>query len=195
MITIGDAAPSIGAKAYFPKEDRIDSVQVKDRKGRWVVLTFYPGDFTFVCATDIEAFMLKYADFLKNGAVVYAISTDSVYSHRAWVNTSPKVQNSAIPMIEDTKRDISTSYGFLNEKTGASRRGVVIIDPDGAVQYLSIFNDLLGKDAVHVYNAFMGLKRIYENKAKKGKFFGIPAGWKPGDKPIIADVVKDAGKY
>jgi peroxiredoxin (alkyl hydroperoxide reductase subunit C) len=195
MITTGDAAPDIDANAYFPKDDKVDGVRLKDSRGKWVVLTFYPGDFTFVCATDIEALMVKYADFLKNGAVLYAISTDSVYSHRAWAQTSPRVQKSAIPMIEDIKRSISASYGFLNERTGTAKRSVVIIDPDGLVQYLSVSNDLLGKDAEHIYNAFMGLKHIYNNKAEKGKIFAIPAGWKPGDKPIRADVVKDIGKY
>ena len=194
MISIGGPAPSIEASAYFPNDDKIEKVSFADSKGKWIILTFYPGDFTFVCATDIDAFMGKYADFQKNGAVVYAISTDSVYSHRVWAKTSPRVHKSAIPLVDDLKKTITSDYGFLNERTGTAMRGVVIIDPERTVQYIAVFNDALGKDALHIFNAFMGLKYIHDHRAEKGKAYAIPAGWKAGDKPLKYDTVKDIGK-
>lgn len=194
MMKIGGSAPDITAKAYFPIDGKMRRISFADSKGKWVILTFYPGDFTFVCATDIDAFMTKYADFKKNGAVLYAISTDSVYSHRVWAQTSPRVRKSMIAMIGDLKGRITAAYGLLNESTGAAMRGVVIIDPDRKVQYLSVFNDGLGKDAVHIFNAFMGLKYMRDHKAGGGKVCAIPAGWKPGDRPLEYDPVKDIGK-
>ena len=194
MIKIGSLAPDISSEAYFPSDDRMGKVGFADSRGKWVILTFYPGDFTFVCATDIDAFMGKYSDFKKNGAVLYAISTDSIYSHRVWAQTSPRVRKSMIPMIGDLKGAITAAYGFLNESTGTAMRGVVIVDPDRIVQYISVFNDALGKDAVHIYNAFMGLKYMRDHKAGAGKTYAIPAGWKPGDKPLKYDAVKDIGK-
>jgi len=194
MIEIGDAAPEIKAKAYFPEQKDIKDIDLKQYRGKWLILAFYPGDFTFVCATDIEGFMEQYDKFINNGAVIFGVSTDSVYSHKAWTDTSPRVKKSKIPLIEDFNKEISAAYGFLNSKSGAARRGLVIIDPEGNVQYYAVFNDGLGKDIEHIYNSLMGLKYIHDTKAEKGHICVIPANWKPGKKALDIDVVADIGK-
>ena len=193
MVTIGEKAPVIEADTYFPKEDKIKKVKIPAGKG-WQILTFYPGDFTFVCATDIEAFMAMYDKFKKNGAEVYAISTDSVFSHKAWAQSSPRVKTSSIPMIEDFNKKATQAYGLLNEQSGAARRGVVIIDPNGDVQYLAVFNDGLGKDAEHIFTAFMGLKYMHDHPQEAGHMCAIPANWRVGKEALEIDVVKDIGK-
>ncbi len=193
MVTIGEKAPVIEAQTYFPKEDKISRIRIPSGK-EWQILTFYPGDFTFVCATDIEAFMSVYEQFRKNGAEIYAISTDSVFSHKAWAQSSPRVKESSIPMIEDFTKKATSAYGFLNEESGAARRGVVIIDPNGVVQYLAVFNDGLGKDAEHIYTAFMGLKYMHDHKSEEGHMCAIPANWRIGKEALEIDVVKDIGK-
>ncbi len=194
LIDIEQPAPEFATKAYFPSTDKIENVKLSDFRGKWVILTFYPGDFTFVCATDIEAFMQIYDDFKNNNAEIFAVSTDSVFSHKGWVGTSPRVKNSKIPMLEDFNKKISTDYGFLNVSAGSARRGVVIIDPDGKVQYISLFNDGLGKDAVHIYTAFMGLKYLHDTPSEEGHMCAIPANWKIGDKALDINIVKDIGK-
>ena len=194
QIDIGENAPEIQAKCYFPKDMDIKDYKLSADKGKWVILTFYPGDFTFVCATDVEAFTEKYDDFAKNGAVIYGISTDSIFSHKEWAATSPRVKQSKIPLIEDFNKRISEAYGFLNKETGAARRGTVIIDPDGKVQYLSIHNDGLGKDVEHIYTAFMALKYIRDTPAEKGHICAIPANWRVGKEALNIDTVKDIGK-
>ena len=194
QIDIGEKAPEIQAKCYFPKDADIKEYKLSDDKGKWVVLTFYPGDFTFVCATDVEAFTEKYDDFAKNGAVIYGISTDSIFSHKEWAETSPRVKQSKIPLIEDFNKKTAEAYGFLNKETGAARRGTVIIDPDGNVQYISIHNDALGKDAEHIFTAFMALKYIRDTPVEKGHICAIPANWKPGKEALNIDTVKDIGK-
>ena len=104
---IGSEAYDFTEKAYFPETDEIKDVNLKDYRKKWVVLTFYPGDFTFVCATDIEALMKRYDEFKRLNAEVFAISTDTVYSHKGWVKTSPRVSKSKIPMKRKKRRDTS----------------------------------------------------------------------------------------
>lgn len=193
-IEIGEPAPEIRAQGYFPEEDKIKDYKLSSDRGKWVVLTFYPGDFTFVCATDVEAFTGVYKDFKKNKAEVYAISTDSIFSHKEWAHTSPRVKESKIPLIEDFKKEATAAYGFLNTKTGQARRGTVIIDPQGRVQYMAVHSDGLGKDADHVFNSFMGLKYIHDTPAKEGHMCAIPANWRVGKKALDIDVQKDIGK-
>ena len=191
---IGNNVFDFEAKAYFPEEDNIKTIKLKDYLGKWVIMTFYPGDFTFVCATDIEALMDKYNDFKKEGAEVFAISTDTVYSHKGWVQVSPRVSKSKIPMIEDPKKEITNNYGFLNSQTGMSRRGIVIIDPEGKLQYFAVFNDALGKDVEHLLYAFKGLKTIHDTKTENDHICIIPARSKEETKPMDIDTVKDIGK-
>ncbi len=194
MWSIEEQAPEIKAKAWFPDAQKIKDFKLSDYKGKWVIITFYPGDFTFVCATDIEAFMTSYEEFKKNGAEIVAISTDSLYSHKAWSETSPRVKTSKIPLIEDFNKKISTDYGFLNTQTGAARRGTVIIDPDGKIQYVSIHNDALGKDVDHIYTSFMALKYVRDTPTSEGHICAIPANWRLGKRTLDIDIVNDIGK-
>ncbi len=192
--SIGEQAPEIKAKAWFPESKKIHEFRLSDYKGKWVILAFYPGDFTFVCATDIEAFMAGFDEFKKNNAEIVAISTDSVYSHKAWSETSPRVKESKIPLVEDFNKKIATDYGFLNAETGAARRGSVIIDPEGKVQYVAIHNDALGKDVDHIYTTLMGMKYIHDTPVSEGHICAIPANWKIGKRALDIDVVNDIGK-
>ncbi len=193
-IDIGEAAPEIEAQCYFPGTKEIKHYKLSKDKGKWVVLTFYPGDFTFVCATDVEAFTGLYNEFKKNKAEVYAISTDSIFSHKSWAETSPRVKASKIPLIEDFTKRTTGEYGFLNRATGAARRGTVIIDPEGNVQYIAVHNDGLGKDAEHIFTAFMGLKTVHDTPPEAGHVCAIPANWRVGKKTLDIDVQKDIGK-
>lgn len=194
VLEIDKKVPEIKTRAYFPEEKEMKDFSLDEYKGKWVIMTFYPGDFTFVCATDVEALMEKYDEFKNNNAVVFAVSTDSIFSHKVWSETSPRVSKSKIPLIDDFNKNISRDFGFLNNETGTARRGIVIIDPEQKVQYISVFNDALGKDVEHIFSAFMGLKYIQDNPAKEGHACAIPANWKPGKKALDIDIVKDTGK-
>ncbi len=194
MVEIGENAPDINTKGYFPEKGAIEDYSLSSDRGKWVVLTFYPGDFTFVCATDVEVLTKYYDEFKKAGANIYAISTDSIYSHKEWAETSPRVKESKIPLLADFNKNISASYGFLNRETGAARRGTVIIDPEGKVQYISIHNDGLGKDAEHLLTVVQGLKYMHDTPAKDGHMCAIPAGWRNGKPALDIDLQKDIGK-
>ncbi len=194
MVTVGEQAPQFKSKAFFPAENKVKDISLSDYKGKWVIMTFHPGDFTFVCATDLAAFQSHYEKFKASNAEVLAVSTDSVYSHKVWWQTSPRVSQVKYPLVDDISKSISTAYGFLNPQTGMTRRGTVIVNPDGAVEYVAVFNDRLGKDVGHIYNAFKGLVYIYEHPGTPEEFDIIPADWKEGQKPLLIKVPDDIGK-
>ncbi|MDG7034851.1 MAG: peroxiredoxin [Nitrososphaerota archaeon] len=194
MLEVGAPAPEFTAKAYFPVEKRIGQISLSDYKNKWVIMTFHPGDFTFVCATDLEGFQAYYDKFKASNAEVLGISTDSVYSHKVWHETSPRVSKVTFPLVDDIKKELSSAYGFLNSYTGMTKRGTVIIDPAGKVQYISVFNDRLGKDVKHIYNAFKGLEYLFANKGTAEEFDIIPANWQEGGKPIKIKAPEDIGK-
>ena len=118
-----------------------ENVKLTDYKGKWLVLFFYPLDFTFVCPTELKAFSEKYDEFKKAGADVLAISTDSVYSHRAWINTSEAqggLGSLNYVLASDITKDVSRDFGVLMEDKGIALRGLFIIDPDGNIRYYVI---------------------------------------------------------
>ncbi len=194
MIEVGAPAPDFTAKAYFPATNEVKTIKLSDYKGKWVIITFHPGDFTFVCATDLEAFQAYYDKFKANNAEVLAISTDSVYSHKVWVETSPRVKNVKFPMVDDISKQISSAYGFLNPATGMTRRGTVIINPDGIVEYIAVFNDRLGKDVPHIYNAFINLKYLYEHPPSPTEFDIIAANKGEGHQVLHIRIPDSIGK-
>jgi len=194
MIEVGSPAPDFTARAYFPAENKVDTISLHDLRGKWVILTFHPGDFTFVCATDLEAFQAYYDKFKANNAEILAVSTDSVYSHKVWVETSPRVKGVKFPLVDDISKQISATYGFLNPATGMTRRGTVIINPDGIVEYISVHDDRLGKDVVHIYNAFMNLKYLYEHPAGPTEFDIIAANKGEGSQVLHIRIPDSIGK-
>mgnify|MGYP000019282705 CR=1 FL=1 len=109
--------------------------------GKWVVLLFYPLDFTFVCPTELVGLNDKFEAFRERGCEVLAASTDSVYSHLGWVNADPRLGKLKYPLLADYTKSIARSYGVLLESEGVALRGTFIIDPKGILRWASI-NDL-----------------------------------------------------
>ncbi|MCJ7450307.1 MAG: peroxiredoxin [Candidatus Nanohaloarchaeota archaeon QJJ-9] len=193
MIDIDEKAPEFKAKAYKPDKGKIEELSLKELKGQWVIITFHPGDFTFVCATDLAEFADRYEDFKEENAEILAVSTDTVFSHKMWHETSERVGKVDYPMVEDIDKDISTSYGFLDE-SGMAKRGIAIIDPEGVVKYISKFESRLGKDVDHIYDAFKGLKHLYNNPGNDTDFDIVPACWSAGDETMHINVPDDVGR-
>ncbi len=170
MVRVGDNAPDFSEDAYVHGEFK--KVSLKDHRGKWVVLFFWPLDFTFVCPTEIRGFAKQEEEFRKHNAVIIGASTDSVYSHKAWFEKDlPEVK---FPVIGDTSHKISRSFGVLKEDQGIAYRGTFIIDPEGVVRY-SVVSDLnVGRsidETLRVLQAFQtgGL---------------CPIDWKPGQKTL-----------
>ncbi|MGD8239515.1 MAG: peroxiredoxin [Armatimonadota bacterium] len=135
---VGEPAPDFTMGSTKDLETLEEDVSLADYKGKWLVLFFYPLDFTFVCPTEILAFSDRIADFEALDAEVLGVSIDSKFSHKAWINT-PRHQNGIAdlkyPLGADLTKQVARDYGVLIEEEGIALRGLFIIDPDGVLQY------------------------------------------------------------
>jgi len=165
---IGKKAPDFESKAFI--DGRIEDFRLSKLKGKWIVLFFYPADFTFVCPTEIEGFAEKYDEFRKAGAEVVSVSRDTVYVHKAWVEHDERVAKAKYPMVEDRKGDISREYNVLDEGTGNSQRGLFLINPEGIIKYMVITDDNVGRSTDETFRVLAALQTG-----------GLcPVDWEPG---------------
>ncbi|MFQ5779857.1 MAG: peroxiredoxin, partial [Nitrospiria bacterium] len=177
---VNKQAPDFSAKAVVDGKV-VDPFKLSDQRGKYVVLFFYPLDFTFVCPTELHAFQAKLEDFKKRNTEVIAVSTDSWFSHLAWLNT-PKSQGGIegvkYPLVSDFNKTITTDYDILFEGLGAALRGLFLIDKSGVVQHQVVNNLPLGRsvdEALRMVDALQFTE-------KHGEV--CPADWKEGDKAM-----------
>ena len=180
MSLVGRKVPEFKTKAVM-KDQIFDNFTLTDYLGQYVILFFYPLDFTFVCPTELHAFQEKLKDFEKRNAQVIGCSVDSCFSHAAWLNT-PKsqggIQGVSYPIISDLNKSISRSFHVLKEDEGIAYRGLFLIDKDGIVRH-QLVNDLaLGRSVDEVLRLLDAL--IFHEK--NGEV--CPANWKVGAKAM-----------
>jgi len=179
---VGRQAPDFALEGVL--NGRFATYRLSDYKGKWVVLFFYPLDFTFVCPTEILAFSDRLGEFKKLGAEVLGASVDSKFSHLAWTEKPREeggIKSLAYPLLEDLGKELAEEYGVLDEKGRVALRGLFIIDPDGVVQHATINNTSVGRsvdETLRVLQAFQFVKEHGEV---------CPADWKPGSKAMKAD--------
>ncbi|XP_076758763.1 peroxiredoxin 2 [Xylocopa sonorina] len=177
-------APAFSGTAVV--NGQFKDISLSDYKGKYVVLFFYPLDFTFVCPTEIIAFSDRAQEFDQIGCKLIAASTDSHFSHLAWVNT-PRKQGGLgemnIPLLADKSTKIARDYGVLDEETGIPFRGLFIIDDKQKLRQVTI-NDLpVGRSV----DETLRLVQAFQYTDIHGEV--CPAGWKPGKKAMKPDVV------
>ena len=163
---------------------RFAPYRLADYKGKWVVLFFYPLDFTFVCPTEILAFSDRLGEFKKLGAEVLGASVDSKYSHLAWTEKRREeggIKGLAYPLLEDLGKELAEEYGVLAEDGKVALRGLFLIDPDGVVQHATINNLGVGRSVDETLRLLQAFQFVREN----GEV--CPADWKPGTKSMKAD--------
>jgi peroxiredoxin 2/4 len=166
---VGSPAPGFRAEALVDGEFKHLSLQ--DYEGKWVVLFFYPLDFTFVCPTEIKEFNEASKDFAALGAQVIGISVDSVYSHQAWAKDLGDLH---IPLLSDMTKEISTKYGVLLEDLGIALRGTFIIDPDGILRAQIVHDLPVGRSVKETLRVVHSLQT--------GEL--CPVGWEPGQETL-----------
>lgn len=180
MTLIGKKAPDFTAKAVL-KGEVINDFKLSDHRGKYVVLFFYPLDFTFVCPTELHAFQEKLAEFEKRNTQVIAVSTDSHFSHMAWLNT-PKsqggIQGVEYPIVSDFNKTISRDFDVLLEDAGVALRGAFLIDKEGVVHQATLNNLPLGRNVDEV----LRLVDALQYTEKHGEV--CPANWREGDKSM-----------
>ena len=176
-IRIGQPAPDLELEAYVRGEPTPHKLRLSELQGRWVVLFFYPRDFTFVCPTEIEAFARLHEDFRKERALVIGVSTDSYFSHKAWFESDPRLGDVNYPVIADTSHKLSEAFRVLLED-GAALRGTFIIDVGGIVRHMLI-NDLdVGRNVEETLRTLRALRT--------GEL--CPEAWEPGQATLTAQM-------
>ncbi len=153
---VGKKAPDFKMNAVLGNGKDFTNVSLEDYKGKWLIMFFYPLDFTFVCPTEITAYSDRYEEFKNEGAEVFAASTDSEHSHKAWINGDLGLLN--FPLASDITKAVSKDYGILIEEEGIALRGLFIIDPEGVIRY-SVIHDLnVGRSVDETLRVLKALK-------------------------------------
>jgi peroxiredoxin 2/4 len=176
-LIVSRPAPDFDMASTKNQETLRERVQLSDYKGKWLILIFYPLDFTFVCPTELTTFSDRYEAFAEAGADILGISIDSVYSHRAWLET-PRAKNGVqglkFPLASDLTKNVSRAYNVLLEDEGIALRGLFIVDPQGILRY-KVLHDLdVGRSAEETLRVLQALQT--------GNL--CPAEWRPGQKTI-----------
>lgn len=185
-LRVGQLAPDFTATAVFEQEFK--TIKLSDYRGKYVVLFFYPLDFTFVCPTEITAFSDRFEEFKELGTEVLGVSVDSEFSHLAWIQTERKdggVGDLGYPLVSDIKKEISTVYNVLDPEAGIALRGLFIIDKEGIIQHATINNLSFGRSVDETLRTLKAIQYVQTHPDEV-----CPAGWQPGDKTMNPDPVK-----
>lgn len=189
-VLVGKEAPAFKAKSVGGIRKEFKDIELKDYKGQYVILFFYPLDFTFVCPTELHAFQEKLEEFHKNGCVVLGCSVDSHFSHLAWLNTPKEkggIQGVTYDLISDLGGHIAKNYDVLNAD-GIAYRGLFLIDREGIVRH-QVVNDLpLGRNVEEALRMLLAL----QHTEKHGEV--CPANWQKGSRAITT-TTESVGNY
>ena len=185
-LRVGQVAPDFVATAVFDQEFKM--VKLSDYQGKYVIVFFYPLNFTFICPTEIIAFSDRYAEFEALDTEVLAISVDSEFSHLAWVQTERKLGGLGdinYPLVSDLKKEISTAYNVLDPEAGIALRGLFIIDKEGILQHITVNNMAFGRNVDETLRVLQAIQYVQTHSDEV-----CPMGWTPGEKTMNPDPVK-----
>lgn len=184
-LQVGQPAPDFTATAVYDQEFKL--IRLLDYIGKYVVLFFYPLDFTFVCPTEITSFSDLYGRFAEINTEVLGVSVDSEYAHLAWLQTDRDdggLGDLNYPLISDLTKSISRSYNVLTDK-GQALRGLFIIDREGILQHSVVNNLDFGRSVHETLRTLQAIQYVQSHPDEV-----CPANWKPGDLTMIADPMK-----
>ena len=173
-VKVGEKVPDFTAKAFHNND--ITEKSLSDHKGKWLVLFFYPADFTFVCPTELEEMAELYPKFVEGGAEVMSVSTDTHWVHKAWHDESEAIKKITFPMLADPTGALSRAFGVYIEEEGVALRGSFLIDPEGVIQAMEVHADGVGRSAKELFRKFQAAKFVNEHGGQV-----CPASWEPGE--------------
>jgi lipoyl-dependent peroxiredoxin subunit C len=160
MLSVGDRLPDGNRQAAvsLEKGKEFSPITHQSYPGKWLVLFFWPMDFTFICPTEIAEFGKKNQDFADRDAQLLGASTDTHFVHAAWRRDHPDLRELSYPMLADTKRELSTALGVLHREDGVALRATFIVDPDNVIQHVSVNNLNVGRNPEEVLRVLDGLQ-------------------------------------
>ena len=150
-----------------------------DLKGKWSIVFFYPADFTFVCPTELGDMADNYAQFQELGAEVYAVSTDTHFTHKAWHDTSETIGKLQFPMVGDPTGTLSRNFGVMIEEEGVALRGTFLINPEGEIKVAEVHDLGIGRSAKELVRKVQAAKYVAEHDGEV-----CPAAWQPGEETL-----------
>ena len=162
-------------KAEAFHQGEFKTITDADLKGHWSVVFFYPADFTFVCPTELEDLADNYEQFKKLGVEIYAVSTDTHFTHKAWHGSSAAVGKVQFPMLGDPTLAISRNFQVLIEEDGMAERGTFVINPEGKIVACEIHDGGIGRDAAELLRKVEAAQYVAANPGEV-----CPARWRPG---------------
>lgn len=177
MIRIGEKVPDFVLDAYH--NDEFKKVKLSDFNGKWIALVFYPADFTFICPTELRELASKYEDFKKEGCEVLSASTDTVFVHKAWHDSSEAIKTIKFPMLADPSGVLARAFGTYIEDEGLSLRGSFVIDPEGILRAFEIHANNIGRSADELLRKVQAAEFVRKHGGEV-----CPANWKPGAKTL-----------
>ncbi len=184
-LRVGQIAPDFIATAVVDRQFK--KVKLSSYRN-YLVLFFYPLDFTFVCPTEIIAFSDRYSEFQALNTDILAVSVDSEFSHLAWIETERKfggLGDINFPLVSDLKKEISLAYNVLDPDLGAALRGLFIIDRSGIIQYASVNNLSFGRSVDETLRVLQAIQHVQTNPNEV-----CPVDWQPGNRTITPDPIK-----
>ena len=170
MVQVCERVNDFSCMAYHAGQFK--RIKLSDYKGKWIVLFFYPRDFTFICPTEMRGFAQKEQTFAKVNAVIIGASTDSEHSHKAWLERD--LQEVKYPVLADTAHTVSRYFNVLKEDEGLAHRGTFIIDPEGVLRYQVVSDLNVGRSVDETLRVLHGLQTGER----------CPIDWKPGQKTL-----------
>jgi peroxiredoxin (alkyl hydroperoxide reductase subunit C) len=182
QVKVGETIPDFEFEVF--QQDAIKTMSLSKLRGKWAVLVFYPADFTFVCPTELEELAKLYPKFQELGAEIISVSSDTVFTHKAWHDASDSIKQIKYPMAADPSGKLGYAFGVLVEggeavftpDEGLSMRGTFIIDPAGTLRAMEINDNSMGRKAAETLRKLQAAQYVETHKGQV-----CPASWEPGD--------------
>jgi len=188
LVKLEDKVLDLDLEIYDPINDEVINTNLSDYEGKWVVLFFYPADFTFVCPTELKDLNDKLQEFqsMENVEVI-VVSTDTVFSHRWWIKEEHLLKDFQLPMASDRTTIMSRYFGILNEQSWNSERWTFIISPDGYLKVMEIHTEPVGRSSNELVRKLHALKFVTENPGN-----ACVASWNGESSPKLKPSIKIA---
>ena len=174
---IGKKIPSFELDALA--KNQITKLKTDDFQGQWLILFFYPADFTFVCPTELKELADKYDEFVKLDAEIISVSTDTVFVHKAWRDNSPAIAKINFPMAADPTGGLCRALNTYIPEEGLSLRATFIIDPDGIVKAYEMHDNSIGRSVQELLRKLRAAQYVREHGGEV-----CPASWRPGNETL-----------
>ncbi|MBT3816749.1 MAG: redoxin domain-containing protein [Candidatus Magasanikbacteria bacterium] len=178
---INTQLPDMSLEIY--QDNNIKRVNLSDYKGKWLILFFYPADFTFVCPTELVEVADMYDKFKELDVEIMSVSTDTAFVHKAWHDNSPSIAKVNYPMAADPTGRLCRALGTYIEEEGLSYRATIIVDPEGKIKTYEIHDNSIGRSAEEMMRKIQAAQFVETHGGQV-----CPASWKPGKETLTPGV-------